>query len=198
MPAQHRAVENRPPWQRACERRVEEPVLMPRPHALRVESVPQAVPERQRIEADPPVEPQIDAPVELARQADSVRLELPRRRHGRVAGPLSPGVRLLAHVEQKQLEAVAEPAAKLVHDARVEEETRRERVRENEPNRRHGAARVPTASAIRCASDAPSSWWKASASVGVPHAGQPSTPKTVTTRPGRSRRTVSPRPPTGA
>src|SRR5262249_2339321 len=51
--------------------------------------------------------------------------------------------------------------------------------------------------AMRSASEAPSSPCARSASTGVPHAGQPPTPRTVTAR-CSSRRKASPRPPIGA
>src|SRR5205823_12464551 len=94
--------------------------------------------------------------------------------------------------------AIAEPDWGRVDDARVEEEPRREGSWEKEPDGRQGVARARSASAMRSASDDPSRPWKRSASAGVRHAGQPSTPKTVTGRALSARRSESPRPPTGA
>ena len=127
-----------------------------------------------------------------------MRLQICRTRDASVACTLPPRVRLLARVEQEELEPVAQPLAQAGDDAGVEEEPRGERIREDEPDRRHGAVRVRSARAMRSASDAPSRPWKRSASIGVPHAGQPSTPKTVTGRPSSSRRSESPSAPTGA
>src|SRR5262249_25585039 len=113
-----------------------------------------------------------------------------------IPGPFTPRGRVLARVEEEELQAVAEPLAQSGDDAGVEEQSRRERVREDEPGRAHEVARA--CSAMRSASDDPSSPWKRSASAGVPHAGQPSTPKTVTVRPSSSRRSASPSAATGA
>ena len=74
-------------------------------------------------------------------------------------------------------------------DPRADEDPDGEQIGEDDPGalRTHRAAdeparaaRRPACAAIRAASDAPSRPWKRSASAGVPQAGQPSTPKTVT------------------
>ena len=84
-------------------------------------------------------------------------------------------------------------SAEAVDDARVEESADRELVGEDEPGAAaHRALRTPTRAAIRSASEAPSSPWNRSASSGVPHAGQPSTPRTESARPSSTRRSPSP------
>src|SRR5204862_3691172 len=138
--------------------------------------------------ADSPIEPPVDPapqPFELRRGLRDEIVAGGRPDARRASRP--PGSTVL----HDQLEPVTETRAKLLHDAGVEEEPRREGIRQDEPDGRHELARARSASAMRSASEAPSRPWKRSASPGVPHAGQPSTPKAVTARPS-ARRTVSP------
>ena len=166
---------------------------MSRSHALPVKPVAQTVPERQRIEPDPPVEPDVcPSPGSLVQRRPG-RHQRAALGHTHPGGALGPG---RAAVLQDQLEPVAEAHPKLLDDAGVEEKPRREGVGKDEPDGTHKPVRAPRA--MRSASDAPSSPWKRSASAGVPQAGQPSTPSTVSARPASDLRSESPSPPTGA
>src|SRR5581483_5321540 len=129
---------------------------------------------------------------------------------GDVPQPVAPLLHLLRREQRDGAESLAHAAAQQLDDAAVEEDPGRQRIREDEPDAAprgrcrdaHRTAR--RRSPMRAASDAPSSPWKASASGGVQHAGQPSTPKTATARPSSSdarassRSSASPRAPTGA
>src|SRR5262249_9417121 len=128
----------------------------------------------------------------------TLRHEVARPRRRNRACPLGPRIGVLARLEQEELEALAELVAEPFDDPCVEEEPGGERVREDEPDGRHDPMRAPSATAIRSASDAPSRPWNRNASAGVPHAGQPSTPKVVRLRPSSALRSVSPSAPTGA
>src|SRR6185436_13091454 len=144
------------------------------------------------------IEPSIRTPGDLCRQAEPLRLQLRGGRRTQGACALAPRAGLLARVEQEELQPLTEPVVQPFDDPGVKEEPRRERVRKDEPDRSHEAVRARSAKAMRSASDAPSSPWKRSASDGVPHAGQPSTPNTVTDRPSSARRSASPSAPVGA
>ena len=94
---------------------------MARPHALAVEAVAQAVPEREGIEADPAVEPTVGAAQGLLGEAATARRSS--------AAPVvfgrrtpAPGIGLLASIEQEELQPVAELGPELLDNARVEEE----------------------------------------------------------------------------
>ena len=96
--------------------------------------------------------------------------------------------------------AVVETVAQAGEDPGVDEEAGRELVGEDDPRPlgAHRLAGAPIRAAIRVATERPSSRWWRRASVGVPHAGQPSTPNaTISRSPGSSRRNASARPPTG-
>src|SRR5213595_1685330 len=67
VPASHQAIEERPPGERPREARVEERVRVTGTHPLPVEPVAEALPQRERIEADPAVEPCIAAPPDAPR-----------------------------------------------------------------------------------------------------------------------------------
>ena len=198
MPAPHQRIEEPPARQRPGEAGIEEPVRVGRPHAFAMEAFPQAVPKGQGIEADPAVEPRVGPAEDSLGEQGAAGREPVGPRHADSAGALAPRRRLLARVEQEELEPPAEPFVETLDDAGVEEEPRREGVRQDEPDRGHGAVRARRASAMRSASEEPSRPWKRRASAGVPHAGQPSTPKTVRLRPSSSRRSESPSAPTGA
>ena len=128
-------------------------------HALAVEALAQAEPERERIEADPAVEPRVRATVDLARDGDAVLDEVGRARNPQVPGAICPGGGLLAGIEEEELEPVAEALREPGDDACVEEEAGRKRIRKDEPDRRHEVARARSAMAIRSASEEPSSPW---------------------------------------
>jgi hypothetical protein len=93
--------------------------------------------ERQRVETDAPVEPRVEPTISLLVSRDVVGPEFIGTRHASLSCTLCPRLRLLAGVEQEQLETWAELVSQAFDDARVEEEPRRERVRENEPDGIH-------------------------------------------------------------
>ena len=106
-------------------------------HPLAVEPVPQAMAERQRIEADATVEPGVCAAEDLFVQRNARRDQLAGHGDARPLRAFPPGRRLLTDVEQKKLEPIAETLPKLLDDARVEEQARRERIRQDEPHAPH-------------------------------------------------------------
>ena len=61
-PPLHRALDRRPVRERAVAVGVEHPVRVPRLHPLGVEAVPVVQADRERVVAEPPVEPGVDAP----------------------------------------------------------------------------------------------------------------------------------------
>src|SRR5262249_54772260 len=198
VPPLHDRVEKRPARQGPRERRIEEPVRVARLHALTVEAVAETVAQRERIEPDATVEPGVAAAKGPLADGSALRDQVAGPRRGDRAGSLGPRIGLLARVEQEELEAIAESVAEALDDPCVEEEPGGERIREDEPDGRHDRMRAPSTTAIRSASDAPSRPWNRRASAGVPHAGQPSTPKVVTVRPSSALRSVSASAPTGA
>ena len=140
-------------------------------HALLVEPVPVIEPDRERVVADPAVEPR----VEPAPHATScVRRELVAEEHRNVTESRAPLGRLFSRDQKDDGKPPAQAIAEQVDDPGVEEHADRELVGENEPGSLH--VRTPSCAAMRPASEAPSSRWKRSTSSGVPHAGQPSTP----------------------
>src|SRR6188472_1185610 len=197
-PAPHRVLDGGPAWERAVAVGVEHPVGMPRLHALGVEPVPVVQPHGERVVAEPPVEPGVDPSLgsvcEPARSGEVVAVE-----DGHAFEACHPLGGLGTWDEEHHRDVAVEALTKTAHDPRIDEDANRELVGEHEPGplRAHLAG-TPTCKAIRVARDRPSSPWKRSASAGVPHAGQPSTPKTVTTCPGSAARRPSPSPPTGA
>src|SRR6266851_324861 len=198
MPAQQSRIERRAERERARELGIEKPVLMPGLHPPAVEAFPKALAQRKRVEAHPPVEPLVGAAKGPHGYALVWGPKVLGTRDAPVARSLAPGGLVLARVEEEELEPFAQASPQVRDDAGVEEEAGGERVREDEPDRIHDAVRAPSAKAMRSASEAPSRPWNRSASVGVPHAGQPSTPNTVTARPSRWRRRESPSAPMGA
>src|SRR5439155_11318755 len=138
----------------------------------------QALAHGERIEPDSLVEAAVDSPNDPVAAG-----ELRKTDDGRPGGALLPVARLLICVEY-QRETLADTGPQLVDDPGIEEQPRRERVGKHEPERHrtssrsalapfdidlgppHDGARAPRASAIRSASDAPSSPWKRGASVG--------------------------------
>ena len=183
VPALHPALEEPPPRERPRPIGVEHPVRVPGLHAVEVEAVPVVEPDRERVVADLPVEPGVD-PARAAFAATAVGSgQVVAEERGHVPQPVGPVGRVLAGHEKDRRERAVEPLAQAVHDPRVEEDADRELVGEDEPGAAHHvAARTPSSAPIRPARDVPSSPWKPSASAGVPHAGQPSTPNTVTER----------------
>src|SRR4029078_4313482 len=90
VPARHCGIELFPARQRPGLRGIEEPVLVTGLHAPGVEAVSQALPQRQRVEADLRVEPCIRASPNLLRSRCSGRQELVTRDDtnvGRAARP---------------------------------------------------------------------------------------------------------------
>ena len=172
VPPLHRALEEAPAWQRAFPVGVEHPVRVARLHPLEVEAVPAVEPDRERVVADPPVEPGVDAG--SPRGSLGFDRELVAEEHRAVTESRAPLGRLFARDEEDRGQPAAEPLAEPVDDPGVEEHADRELVGKDEPDPLH--ARTPSCAAMRPASEAPSSWWKRSTSSGVPHAGQPSTP----------------------
>jgi hypothetical protein len=172
VPALHSALEEPPPRERAIAVGVEHPVRVPCVHALQMEPVPQIEPDREGVVPDLAIEPGVEPACQaVSRAGDEVVAE----EHGCVSEPRAPLRRLLPRHEEDRAERRSEPVAKPVDDPGVEEDADRKLVGKDEPGALH-AYRAPSLTAIRRASDAPSSSWKASASSGVPHAGQPSTP----------------------
>ena len=197
-PPLHRSLDRRPARKRAVTVGVEHPVRVAGVHPLGMEPVPAVQPHREWVVAEPAVEPGVDpAQGSVGNAARSG--ELVAVQHLDVLQPADPLRCAVAGQEEHRGEVPAEPLAETAHDPRVYEDSNGELIGEDDPGplRAHVAG-TPTREAIRVASDAPSRAWTRSASTGVPHAGQPSTPKTVTARPGRVRRRPSPRAPTGA
>ena len=162
-----------------------------------MEAVPQAQPYRQRVIADRPVEPAIHAAVKAFGDGDMRRSELRGSDRAHSARSFRPaGAVTDEHGVDRTVEAVGQAG----QDPGVDEEAGRELVGEDDPHPlgAHRLAGAPIRAAIRVATERPSSRWWRSASVGVPHAGQPSTPNaTISRSPGSSRRNASARPPTG-
>ena len=150
-------------------------------------------PDRERVVADLPVEP---ASIRAAKRP--------------LAQPAGRGSQLVAVQAREPFPTRADPVGRLV--AGDEEDRRRARPpsrsvsRSTMPaskktrieswsgrtsqgvRRRHRRCGRRRARRSASASEAPSSPWKRSASAGVPHAGQPSTPKTSIARPSSARR----------
>ncbi len=204
VPAEHGGLDLLPARRRADAVAVEEPVVVPRPQPLRVETVPEGVPDCERIEAETIVEPPVDAPPRSLRGRSATQ-EARGVESSYAFEPRSERALLLLREQQQHRQPIAELLMEASDDAAVEEDPRRERIGKDEPD---GTQRLVHQSsiraAIRAASDAPSRPWTRSASAGVPQAGQPSTPTTVTrgarssSTPASARRSASPRPPTGA
>jgi hypothetical protein len=174
VPAVHRPLEPGPFRQPAGAVRIEEPVVVAAPHALAVEAVAKAHAQGERVEADVVVEEPVDAAKHPLAGADATREQRLRVEDGKVADARQP--RLGALADEDEREPVRKGGAQAVDDPAVEEDPRRERVGQDEPDVLHGMAGAWSAVSIRSASDAPSSRWARSASGGVPQAGQPSTP----------------------
>ena len=67
VPGLHPPLEPVPPWKRPRARGVEHPVVVTGRHALAMESLPLVQPDRERVVADPPVEPAVEAAAHLRR-----------------------------------------------------------------------------------------------------------------------------------
>src|SRR3954451_7843372 len=198
MPAPHRALKRVPAGQRPGTRRVEQPVPVPGLHALEVKAVAVVEPDRKWVVADALVEPAVTADecaLEGSRCADQVTLE-------ENAAAVEAGSPRGSLVEEDGLQARAVLLLEPLRDPAVEEDPCRKRIRQHEPDGRaaaHWLGARDLARSMRAASDRPSSSCARSASGGVPHAGQPSTPNAVTrVLPSSARRSPSARPPTGA
>src|SRR6476659_2535922 len=120
-------------------------------HARAVEAVAQARAQREGIEAEPPVEPGIRAAQRPPRCRWIGLAEVGRHRQPNAARTLPPRGSLFAGVEQEELQPVAEPLREARDDSGVEEEARREGIRQDEPGARHDAARAPSATVMRSA-----------------------------------------------
>ena len=81
MPAPHRTVDPRPHRERPDPVRVEQVVAVPRVHALAVEAVAQVQPDRERVVADPLVEPTVDAATGALGWGDGDRIEVVLAEH---------------------------------------------------------------------------------------------------------------------
>ena len=116
---------------------------MPRAHPLEMEAVAVVEPDRERVVADPPVEPDVGAPPDSLGRPDldgrDVRMQQGRPRARRE--PLLPGRRRRLVEQEHGLEPLAEPLREAVDHAALDENARRERVGEDEPHRSraHGA-----------------------------------------------------------
>ena len=180
VPALHRALETAPPREEARAVGVEHPVRVSRLHALEVEAVAVVEPDRERVVAELPVERAVERgrrPAPRSEPRDAVSCS-PRSTGVSPRRPVhsdasSRGTRKTAATapSSRSRSPSTMPASK---KSRIESWSGR-----TSQTRFMTGARTPSSAAIRSASDAPSSPWKRSASSGVPHAGQPSTPKTV-------------------
>jgi hypothetical protein len=178
---------------------------MPRVHPLAVEAVAQVEPDRERVVADPLVEPAVDPATDALERSDVDRVEVVLEEHADAGRhPRRPFLRRGAGEAEREGQPAVEALRQAVDDPAVEEHARRERVGDHDPDGplRHVPVRPGRASATRSASEAPSSAWWRKASVGVPQAGQPSTPATRSAggsgSAAKARRSVSPSAPTGA
>ncbi len=196
-PALHGTLDRRPVREAAVAVRVEHPVRMPGMHPLLVKPVAVVQTDRQRVIAELPVEQGVDpgerAVGKPAARRERVAVDQGEPRHE--AGPLR---RRIPRHEEDGRHLPIQPLPKRAHDPRAEEDTDREQIGEDDPGLLRHRAGTPARAPIRAASESPSRPWNRSASSGVPHAGQPSTPKTVTARPPRAARRRSPSPPTDA
>ena len=194
VPALHPAFHDAPTRQVAVSVRVEHPVRVARSHALAVEPVPVVEAHRQWVVTELAIEHPVDPAERSFAVADANRHEI-RSVENATPDALRPLAALLGTRKDGD-QAIAEALLEATHDPGVEEEPDRELVGKDEPDRaRHHE--LPSSASIRPATEAPSSPCAPSASDGVPHAGQPSTPNTATGRPS-SLRSASPSPPTGA
>src|SRR5947208_16433276 len=128
---------------------------MARPHPLAMEAMAEALPQRQRVEADPAVEPNVRAAPDALVRPYRPHRQFVAERHARSAAASDPNLELAAL--ENQLEPLAEVRLQPVDDAGVEEEPGRKGIREDEPDGTHDAVRAPSTRAMRSASDAPSS-----------------------------------------
>ena len=150
-------------------------------HPLEVESVAVVEPDRERVVADLSVEPRVEPLRAALADAAVRRRRAPRRaaRGRRRAGP--PTAAASSRGTRKTVaSSPGEPLAEPVDDP-VSKKTRIESRsgRTSQTRRPSADSRAKPLRRSARASDAPSSPWCRSASAGVPHAGQPSTPKTV-------------------
>ena len=169
------------PRQRARAGGVEEPVRVPVAHPLAVEAVAAVEPDRERVVAR--------VPVERRGRPGAGALDAPRRAPGAARRRARTGTSPdgAAHTRGLVRAARGCAASRSGEPLRAARRRSRSRRRPASGAGRGGrprsasvtASRARGGAAIRSASDAPSSRWKRSASCGVPHAGQPSTPKTV-------------------
>ncbi len=107
---------------------------MSRLHPLAVEPVAKALPNRKRVEADLRVQPAVGATTDLVAWRDTRREELIRSDHlhaRRTPGPLP-----LAF-SQDQRKPLTEARPQVLDDPRIEEEARREGIRQDDPGRSH-------------------------------------------------------------
>ena len=107
---------------------------MPRLPAAAVEAVPEAVADRERVEADALVELDVEPTHDPFAQADVDGHDLLARQDGNPLEPVAPGSDVLLVHDEDRRELSRERLAEPVDDPALEEHPVRQQVREDEPD----------------------------------------------------------------